>query len=132
LTQESGVASVRSRRAFSAQCDACTLAQRVADGATRHADSYTAEDGDEDVVVVSAPSLVGLIVIPSRHVSGLGELPPPERAHVLAALRRISVSVGAKYHGAAPSVVVTTDPPTSEGHVGFQVVPRNRPRGFDS
>jgi diadenosine tetraphosphate (Ap4A) HIT family hydrolase len=94
--------------------------------------SYTAEDVDEDIVVLNAPSLVGLIVMPSRHVSELAELPPPERARVLAALRRVSAWVEAEYHGSAPRIVVTTDPPASEGHVGFQVVPRSRPRGFDT
>jgi hypothetical protein len=132
LTQESGVSSVLSRRAFPAQCDACTLALRVADRATGCLDAYATEDVDDDVVVLSAPGLVGLVVIPRHHVSRLGELPPLQRARVLAALRRVSVSVGEAFHGSTPRVVVTTDPPASEGHVGFQVVPRNRPRGFDT
>jgi diadenosine tetraphosphate (Ap4A) HIT family hydrolase len=94
--------------------------------------SYRAEDVDEDVVVLSAPGLVGLVAIPRHHVNGLEELTPPQRARLLAALRRASVSIGEAYHGSVPRVVVTTDPPASDGHVGFQVVPRNRLRGFDT
>jgi hypothetical protein len=132
LTRESGVSSVPSQRAVSAHCDACTLVQRIADGATRHVDCYTAEDVDEELLVVSAPGLVGLVVIPSHHLSGLEELPPPQQARVLAALRRVSASVGAECHGSVPRVVVTTAPPASRGHVGFHVAPRSRPRGFDT
>jgi hypothetical protein len=132
LTQESAVSSVRGPRAFSVQCGACTLAQRVAGRTTSHIGSYTAEDVDEDVVVLSAPGLVGVVVIPRHHVNGLEEMTLLQRAHLLAALRRACVSVGAAYHGSVPRVVVTTAPPASDDHVGFQVVPRNRLRGFDT
>jgi hypothetical protein len=90
---------------------------------TRHIDSYDVEVLDEDVVVFTSPGLVGGVVIPRHHVSGLEELPLRQRARVLAALRRVSVSTGEQRQGSAPRVVVTTDPPASKGHVGFQVVP---------
>jgi diadenosine tetraphosphate (Ap4A) HIT family hydrolase len=96
---------------------------------TRRSDSYAAEAEDEDVVVLSSPGLAGLVVMPRRHVSGLEELPPQQRARLLAALRRVSLSIGEEYHGSAPRVVVTTDPPASEGHVCFQFVPGNRKTG---
>jgi diadenosine tetraphosphate (Ap4A) HIT family hydrolase len=86
-------------------------------------DFADAEVVDEDVVVLTSPGLVGLVVIPRHHVSGLQELPLRERAGVLAALRRVSVFIAEKYRGSAPRVVLTTDPPASRGHVGFQVVP---------
>jgi hypothetical protein len=89
---------------------------------SRHTESYDAEVVDEDVVVLTSPGLVGVIVIPRHHVSGLEELPLRQRARVLAALRRVCVSIGEEFQGSAPGVVVTTDPPTSRGHVGFQVV----------
>jgi hypothetical protein len=113
---------------LSRHCDTCALTQRIADHKTRHTGSYDAEAVDEDVVVLSSPGLVGLVVIPRHHVSGLEELPLPQRAHVLAALRRVSLSIGEEFDGSAPSVVVTTDPPASGGHVCFQVVPR-KPNG---
>jgi diadenosine tetraphosphate (Ap4A) HIT family hydrolase len=65
-----------------------------------------------------------LVVIPRHHVGGLEELPLPQRARVLAALRRLTVSIEAEDHGSDPGVVVTTDPPASNGHVCFQILPR--------
>ena len=121
MVQDRGVSS--DPGAGPGQCDTCALTQRIAGRMTRHIDSYDVEVLDEDVVVFTSPGLVGGVVIPRHHVSGLEELPLRQRARVLAALRRVSVSTGEQRQGSAPRVVVTTDPPASKGHVGFQVVP---------
>jgi hypothetical protein len=112
--------------ARSEHCDTCALTQLIADQETRRTDTYDAVAVDEDVVVLSSPGFLGLVVIPRHHVSGLWELPSPERARVLAALRRVSLSIGGEPDGSDPSIVVATDPPASKGHVCFQVVPRRR------
>jgi hypothetical protein len=126
LVQVSGVSPVLSPGPLSGHCDACALTQRIADRKGGHTDSDDPEAVDEDVVVLSPSGSVGLVVVPRHHVSGLEELPIPTRARVFAALRRVSVAIGEEYEGSAPSVVVTTDPPASTGHVCFQVVPSNR------
>lgn len=108
--------------AFSGRCNACTLSQRIAGDAEPSA----AEEACEDVVVLNAPDLVGLMVIPRDHVSGLEELPPLQRGRILAALRRASLSIGERYPGSSPRVVVLADPPASESHVCFQVLPSNQ------
>ena len=123
MIQDSGVSSEPGLGAPPGRCDTCALMHRMADRMTRPADSADCEVVDEDVVVLTSPGLVGLVVIPRHHVRGLEELPLRERAVVLATLRRVSVSIGEKYEGSAPKVVVTTDPPASRGHVGFQIVP---------
>ena len=121
LVHDSAVSSGPGLNELQRHCDTCALTQRIA--GRRRPDSYDAVAVDEDVVVLSIPGLVGLVVIPRRHVSGLEELPPLERARVLAALRRAFVSIGEEYHGSAPRVVATTDPPALNGHVGFRLFP---------
>ena len=86
-------------------------------------DAYVAEDVDEDVVVISGPGLDGLVVVPRQHIGGLEELPVSRRAHVLAALRRATWSVLERNPGTATKVVEMTDPPASEGHACFHVLP---------
>jgi hypothetical protein len=104
-------------------CRSCAIAQSVAGHSTQRLDAYVTEDVDEDVIVISVPELDGLVVVPRQHVSGLEELPVLRRAHVLAALRRATRSVLETYPGTATSVVVMTDPPGSEGHACFHVLP---------
>jgi hypothetical protein len=105
------------------ECRSCAIAQSVAGHSTRRLDAYVAEDVDEDVIVISGPELDGLVVVPRQHISGLEELPVLRRAHVLAALRRATRSVLETYPGTATSVVAMTDPPASEGHACFHVLP---------
>ena len=89
----------------------------------RSVDGYVTEDVEENVVVVSGSEFDGLVVIPRRHISGLEELSVVHRAQVLAALRRATQSVQERYPGKATKVVVMTDPPASEGHACYQVLP---------
>jgi hypothetical protein len=132
LAQECGVVSLPGSGVLSGHCDACNLAQWIGDRTKRHTESRPALAEDEDVVVLRLPDPIGLVVIPRHHVSGLAELPPQQRARVLAALRRISVSIGDEHHGSAPTVVVTTDPPASDGHICFQIGPGTANEGFDT
>jgi hypothetical protein len=104
-------------------CRSCAIAQSVAGHSTQRLDAYVTEDVDEDVIVISVPELDGLVVVPRQHVGGLEELPVLRRAHVLAALRRATRSVLETYPVTATSVVVMTDPPASEGHACFHVLP---------
>ena len=106
---------------LSGECHSCAIAQWAAGASTRKVAAYVAEDIDEDVVVISAPELDGLVVVPRQHVCGLEELSILGRAHVLAALRRATQSVRKRNPGSATTVVVMTDPPASEGHVCFHV-----------
>jgi diadenosine tetraphosphate (Ap4A) HIT family hydrolase len=108
------------------ECRCCAIAQSVADNRTRSGNTYVVQDIDPDVVVVRRPDLDGLLVVPSQHVSGLEELPVPVRAHVLAALQRATQLVLERNPGLATRVVVMTDPPASEDHVCFRVVPALR------
>lgn len=101
------------------KCPSCAIAQGVTDRGVRRRVSYF----DADVVVISGPELDGPVVIPRLHVGGLEELPVAHRAHVLAALSRVTQSVREENPGAAAKVVVLTDLPASAGHVCFQVVP---------
>jgi diadenosine tetraphosphate (Ap4A) HIT family hydrolase len=105
------------------ECRFCAIAQSVAGHSTQRLDAYVVEDVDDDVIVISGPELDGLVVVPRQHISGLEELPVLRRAHVLAALRRATRSVLEANPGATTSVVVKTDPPASEGHACFHVLP---------
>lgn len=104
-------------------CRSCAVAQWVAGDSTRSEGSYVAEDVDENVVVIRGPDFDGLVVVPRQHISGIWELPVPRRARLLAALQRATRSVRERYPGMATSVVVMTDPPASEGHACFHVLP---------
>jgi hypothetical protein len=105
-------------------CHSCTIAQWAAGHSPRSVAAYVAEDVDEDVVVISGPEFDGLVVVPRQHIGGLEELSVLRRAHVLAALRRATRSVLERNPGSATRVVVMTDPPASEGHRCFHVLPR--------
>jgi len=80
-------------------------------------------------VTISGPALDGLLVVPCAHVAGLDELSSDVRAHVLAALRRALNVVQERNPESVPRVEVTTEPLTSEAHVGFLVVPSAPERG---
>lgn len=103
-------------------CRSCAITQCAADHGKGSVTDYVAEDVDEDVVVISRPEDDGLVVVPSQHIGGLGELPDSARAHVLAAIRRAIRSVRARNPGSTIRLVVINDP-ASEGHVCFHVMP---------
>ncbi len=105
------------------ECRSCAMAQEVAGNSTGSTATYVAEDVDENVVVISGPEFEGLVVVPRQHISGLDELSVHGRAHLLAALRRATRSVLEMNPGTSTRVVVMTDPPGSEGHACFQVLP---------
>jgi hypothetical protein len=104
------------------ECRSCAIARPVSGGG-KPTVPYVVENVDEDVVVIRWPELDGLVVIPRRHVGGLEQLPAAHRAHVLAALRRVTQTVHERSQGPAARVLALTDPPASPGHVWFQVVP---------
>jgi hypothetical protein len=104
-------------------CRCCAIAQSVAGSGTSIEDSYVAVDIGPNVVVVGTPDFDGLIVVPRQHVAGLEELSVPPRAHVLAALQRATRLVLERNRGLATRVVVMTDPPASEDHACYRVLP---------
>ena len=57
------------------------------------------------------------------HISGLEELSVVHRAQVLAALQRANRSVQERNPGKTTKVVAMTDPPASEGHTCYRVLP---------
>ena len=105
------------------ECRSCAISLWVAGKGSRSGDAYVTEDVNEIVVVLSGPEFDGLVVIPRRHISGLEELSVVHRAQVLAALQRATRSVQERNPGKATKVVVMTDPPASEGHACYQVLP---------
>jgi hypothetical protein len=120
------------------ECRSCAIAQRVITCAMRSGDieslaedtpyiaediGYKAEDVEEEAVVIRRHTLSGLIVLPREHVGSLEELSVVSRAHVLAIVRRASLSVQERNFGSATRVVEMSDPPASEGHVCFHVIP---------
>ena len=111
------------QRALERECRTCVVTQLVADHGALGAPPFLAEDVEDDIMTISGPALDGLLVIPRQHVAGLEELAPRHRAHVLAALRRALQKVQERNPESVPRVVVPTDPPASEAHVCFQVVP---------
>jgi diadenosine tetraphosphate (Ap4A) HIT family hydrolase len=84
---------------------------------------YVTELVDDDVVVLSNPELDGLLVLPRQHIGGIDGLSVLDRAHLLAALRRVARSVQERHPGPPTRIVVFTDPPATEGHVCFHVQP---------
>jgi hypothetical protein len=87
---------------------------------------------NEDVIVLNEPELHGLVVVPCQHVSGLDELSDRGRARVLAALRRATQSVLIENPESSTTMVsVITEPPASEGHACFQVLPCEQGRSGD-
>jgi diadenosine tetraphosphate (Ap4A) HIT family hydrolase len=102
------------------ECRTCTIARRLA----RHDPQRKSA---EDAFVLNEPELDGLVVLPYEHVGGLDELSDRSRARVLAALRRATRSVLEKNPGTTTTtIIVMTDPPASEGHTCFHVLPRDR------
>lgn len=108
------------------ECRTCAMVQRLMDDDPRGRSASVSVDIDQDVLVISGPELQGLVVVPRHHVGSLDELSDPDRARVLAALRHATRSVLERNSGSATTVVATTDPPASEGHVCFRVQPATR------
>lgn len=104
-------------------CRSCAISLWATSASTGRVEAFVAEEVGENVVVVSSPALDGLVVIPRSHVSGLEELPVVRRAQVLAALQRATGRVQERNPGIPMKVVVMTDPPASQGHACFQVLP---------
>ena len=86
-------------------------------------DTCAIEDANENVLVVSGAEFEGLVVIPRMHIGVLEELSVVHRAQVLAALQRANRTVQERNPGKSTTVVAMTDPPASEGHTCYQVVP---------
>ncbi len=105
------------------ECCSCAIVQWAAGQSTRRMARYVAKDVNEDVVVISGPELDRLLVVPRQHIAGLEELSVPDRAHLLAALRRAAQSVEARNPSSAARVVVMTELPASESHVCLHVAP---------
>ena len=99
------------------------IAQWLTGDRTRSVAPYVAEDVDDDVVVISEPELDGFVVIPRQHIGGLEDLSVLGRAHLLAALRRVTQSVQERNPGSATRIVIMTDPPATKDHVCFRVAP---------
>jgi hypothetical protein len=92
--------------------------QRMVGGA-----AYVVEIANEDAVVLRSPQCAGLVVIPRRCISGLGDLPPLGQANVLAAVRSATLLVRQGNQEPTSRIVALTDSSTSSGHVSFQVFP---------
>jgi hypothetical protein len=105
------------------ECRSCAVTRWATGDRAQVVSAYVAEDIDENVVVISGSDFEGLVVVPRQHLGGLEELPVHRRADVLAALRRATRSVLERNPGTSTQVVVLTDPPASEGHACFQVLP---------
>jgi diadenosine tetraphosphate (Ap4A) HIT family hydrolase len=114
------------------ECRSCAIWLWVSEEGVRSQDAYVAEDVDEKVVVVSSPVFAGLVVIPRRHISGLEELSVVDRAQVLGAQRRATRSVEERNPGMTTKVVVMNDPPASEGHACYHVLPSDHVDPKDS
>ena len=78
---------------------------------------------ESDVVVISGPRITGRVIVPYQHIGALDELPPPGRAHVLAAVRRAVTIVSAGDAQTQARVILSTDSPASSSHVSFHVLP---------
>jgi hypothetical protein len=103
-------------------CRSCAIVQWAATQSGIEGAAYVAETADEDAVVLSGSLFAGLVVIPRHCISGLEELPPLPRAHVLAAVRRATVLVGQKNRGTTSRIVALIDSSTPAGHVSFQIL----------
>jgi hypothetical protein len=114
--------SVHGQDTLAGECRSCVIAQRLTGERTRSVAPCVAED-DDDVVVISEPGLDGLVVIPRQHIGGLDDLSVLGRAHLLAALRRVTQSVQERNPGSATRIVIMTHPPATKGHMCFYVAP---------
>jgi hypothetical protein len=99
-------------------CGSCATARRETDRSRDVDDS-----ADEDVFVISGPELRGRIVVPRWHIGALEELSIPQRARILAAVRRATRCVGEENPWSTPRILPRTDLPASEGHLCFHVLP---------
>jgi hypothetical protein len=122
VDQEQGLSRLPRHDVGCRECSSCALARSAA-ASSRPLEAYVAEDVDDEAVVISRPGLTGLVIVPRRHIGGLDELPVSRRAGLLAALRRATQSVRDRNPGWTSRVVVMTDPPASQGHVCFEVLP---------
>jgi hypothetical protein len=104
-------------------CGCCAIVESVAGQRTVVGASFVSEAANEDAVVLRGPQFAGLVVIPRLCISGLEQLPPLPRAHVLAAVRRATLLVRQANQGSTTRIVSLTDPSGPEGHVSFQVLP---------
>jgi hypothetical protein len=100
-------------------CGSCATARWETDR-SRDVDDFF----DEDTFVIRGPALQGLIVIPRRHIGALEELSIPQRAKILAAVRRATRRVREENPWSTPRILPRTDLPASEGHLCFHVQPR--------
>ena len=103
-------------------CRACTITNAIPGKNIADVASHTAEYMSRDVVVISAPTVDGLVVVPREHINGLEELPVLRRANVLAALRRAARRVRDQSPESVASVIAMTEPPASASHVCFRVL----------
>ena len=110
-------------RISAGQCRSCAISLWVAGKGTCGVDACVIEDVNENVLVVSGPEFEGLVVIPRIHIGVLEELSIVHRAQVLAALQRANRMVQERNPGKTTTVVAMTDPPASEGHTCYQVLP---------
>jgi hypothetical protein len=102
-------------------CEACDVARSGVAGGTGSSLADATVTVGTDVVVISGPPIGGQLIVPRQHIGGLEELSLPQRAQVLAAIRRATAAVGAGEHEPAPRVLVSTDSPASASHVCFLV-----------
>jgi len=123
LDQIHGLSRVPGQDTLAGECRSCAIAQSVTGDSTRFLAPYVAEDVDDDVVVISGPEIDGLVVVPHQHIGGIEELSVLGRAHLLAALRRVTKLVQVRNPKRTTSIVVMTDPPATKDHVWFHVAP---------
>ncbi len=112
-------------------CSSCEIVTSLATrGDTGIPMATSLEYVDDEVVVLrpKEPEHGRVIVLPCRHVGGLGEVPSPALGRLLAALRR--VCTWAEDRGLVPKARLEEmrGPPASRGHVCFRVVPDARSR----
>jgi hypothetical protein len=124
LDEGHGWSGVPDQDTLAGECRSCVIAQWLTRDGMRSVAPYVTEDVDE--VVISEPELDGLMVIPRRHIRGLEDLSVFGRAHLLAALRRVTQSVQEQNPGSYARIVVMTDAPATEDHVCFHVAPAAR------
>jgi diadenosine tetraphosphate (Ap4A) HIT family hydrolase len=104
-------------------CRSCALLHGLASQNRVEGTAFVAEIANEDAVVLSGPTLAGLVVIPRKCVSGLEDLPSLRRAEVLAAVRRATLLVRQGSQMPTSRIVAMTDSSAPAGHVSFQVLP---------
>jgi hypothetical protein len=108
---------------WAGECRSCAISLEISDEGVLRTENFVAEEIDENVVVVSSSLFAGLVVIPRLHVGGLEELSLEHRAQVLGALQRATRSLQERNPGMLTKVVVRNEPPASEGHACYQVLP---------